>query len=98
MAVAEKVLAGLVVAVCLVLLVRLGLKPHLRYRFDQRAREAWQGLSGGARRLARRRPARPPSPEEAEKVAQEAIRRAQEGSWRGNVYTPKSFRKPRKPH
>ena len=35
----------------------------------------------------------------AEKAAEEAIRRARDGVERkGNVYTPKSFNKPRKPH
>jgi hypothetical protein len=44
---------------------------------------------GGAR--ARRRA--------AEREAQAAIERArQAGSWEGNVYRPKSFRGPRKPH
>lgn len=99
MAVADKVLAGLVLAVCLALLVRLALKPQWRYRFDQRARNVWQGIRRTFSRATQRKPARAPSPEEAAKVAEEAIRRAQEGSWRGNVYTPKSFKKPpRKPH
>jgi len=101
MAVAEKVMAGLVLAVCLVLLLRIFLSPRLRSRFDRSALNAWHRLRHGFGRLGRRRSARTsraPNPEEAAKVAEEAIRRAQEGSWRGNVYTPKSFRKPRKPH
>jgi hypothetical protein len=97
-AVAEKVMAGLVLAVCLVLLVRIFLGTRLRYRLDRSAVALWHRLQRGIGRLARRRRSRAPSPEDAVKAADEAIRRAQEGSWRGNVYTPKSFRKPRKPH
>ena len=98
MGVAEKVMAGLVLAVCLVLLVRIFLGPRLRYRLDRSATNAWHRLQRGIGRLTRRRRSRAPSAEDAAKAAEEAIRRAQEGSWRGNVYTPKSFRKPRKPH
>ena len=92
--VADKVLAGLVVAACLVLLLRLCLSARLRHRLDRSAVGAWHGTRQALRRIRYWRTSR----QEAARVAEEAIRRAQDGSWHGNVYTPKSFRKPRKPH
>ena len=90
----EAVFAVIAIAVCVVLLVRLMLGVPRRYRFDAFVRRAARGLrrTGGsiwhwrdARRDAQR----------ARKVADEAIRRARARSDRdGNVYTPKSFRKP----
>jgi 20S proteasome alpha/beta subunit len=38
------------------------------------------------------------SRKDAARLADEAIRRAKDGDWEGNVYKPKSFRRPRKPH
>lgn len=103
-----RVLAGLVLAACLVLLLRMALGARRRERFDA----AWRRLAG--RWL--RRPSGPPPPQaprvdpkEAARVADEAIRRAaRRGRWEGNVYKPDAFRPPdddrsehpdrRKPH
>lgn len=96
----EQLLAGLTLTVCAVLLVRLCLSPARRQRFD-RTVSAWGWtLRRGALQLWHWRAARRVARTEAEA----AIRRAQggraredEGEWTGNVYTPKSFRKPRRP-
>ena len=92
----EKTLAAVVLAVCALLLLRLVIGERRRYRLDaalrsagrtaQRAarsvQSAWRW--GGARRASK-------------KAAIEAIRRARDGAGvtrEGNVYKPKSFRKP----
>jgi hypothetical protein len=93
----EKIFPAIVVACCLVLLVRLVLGEGRRHRFD-RAVARWSRIAGSriqglftwnaSRRRARR-------------AAEEVIRRAREGGeWDGNVYRPKSFgkRKDRKIH
>ncbi len=99
----EKLFAGIVLAVCIVLMLRLVLGARRRARFDAAARRAWGNsqlfLSSAYHWRSHRR--------EAERTAEEVIRRAQErsansdsmdGEWEGNVYKPKSFRKPRKLH
>jgi hypothetical protein len=92
----EKLLAGLALAVCVAVLVRLALRPPRRQRFDRALLQVWQQLSTGTMNViqwpARRRAAR--------EAAQEVIRRAQNkptGQWKGNVYTPDSFGSERKP-
>jgi ABC-type transport system involved in cytochrome bd biosynthesis fused ATPase/permease subunit len=86
--------AGLVLALCIALLVRLCLSPARQRRVDAAARQAWwtirQRTLGALRWNASRKKARA--------ATDEALRRAREGEWQGNVYKPKSFRKPRKPH
>ena len=94
---AEKVIPAIVVAACLVLLLRLLLGEGRRHRFD-RAIVRWSRTArvrieslftwNASRRRARR-------------AAEEAIQRARDGGdWDGNVYRPKSFgkRKDRKIH
>ena len=94
----EKLFPAIVVAACLVLLLRLVLGERRRHRFDRAlarwSRNARQRIESlftwnGERRRARR-------------AAEEAIRRAREGGgeWDGNVYRPKSFdkKKDRKIH
>ena len=95
----EKILAAVVLGVCALLLVRLMLGERRRDRLDaalrsvarsaQRAARSVQSVQsawrwGGVRRASK-------------KAAIEAIRRARDGSGvtrEGNVYKPKSFRKP----
>ncbi len=90
----QPVFAGVVLAICLVLMVRLMLGTPRRYRFDTAvrritARQRRAGLSIWHGRDARR------EAERARKDADEAIQRARDrGEWDGNVYTPKAFRKP----
>lgn len=88
----EKLLAGIVLALCVGLFVRMLLPPWRRVRLD-----AWLGRCRATlRRRALavwhwRRTRR-----EARRAADEAIRRARGAGVErdGNVYKPKSFRKP----
>lgn len=89
LAVADKIIAALVLACCAVLMLRLVLGERRRGRFDAFWRRVWAKLRVGTLRLwhwpsARRR---------ARRDAEEAIRRARDGVWDGNVYKPKSFDK-----
>lgn len=90
----QQLLAATVATICLVLLARLMLAPPRRRAFDQFWRQLGARLSHRARSLLRGRKLQ----RRAEAEAQAAIRRASDGQWKGNVYTPKSFRRPRKPH
>lgn len=103
----EKLFAGVVLAVCVVLMLRLVLGARRRARFDAAARRAWgrsRHFFSSAYHWRRDR-------REAERTADEVIRRARGrsandsrnggdsgGEWEGNVYKPKSFRKPRNLH
>ena len=83
----ENVLAGTVLVVCAVMLLRLCLRARAQYRFDQAVRTVLHLPMWVVHRVR------------ASRGAAEAIRRAKSaGEWEGNVYTPKSFKRPRKPH
>ncbi|MET0335525.1 MAG: hypothetical protein ABW190_14735 [Rhizobacter sp.] len=88
----ETVTAAIVLAICLVFMIRLLVGPLHRARFDSWLRLAGLRLKHNWQRLAtrRRRPQK-----SAEQIAEEAIRRARgdDGHWEGNVYKPKSFSK-----
>ncbi|MDO9314617.1 MAG: hypothetical protein Q7T97_08745 [Burkholderiaceae bacterium] len=99
----EQLLAGFTATVCVVLLVRLCLGDARQRRFDNAVRSMGWKLRHGARQVWRAPAARRTAASEA----RSAIERARngrapvepnDGDWQGNVYTPKSFRKPRKPH
>ena len=99
MSVFQQVFTGLVLATCALLLFRLVIGERRRYRFDAAARRLWFALRRFGLALQRRllslwhwRSSR----RKAAQAAEEAIRRARsaDGSWDGNVYKPKSFRKP----
>lgn len=91
----EKSFAAIVLAVCVVMLLRMVIGERRRHRMDTVALRLWVGC----RRTVLRAWNWWPSRRQAAKVADEAIRRARsEGEWDGNVYRPRSFRKPRKPH
>ena len=95
MSMIEKLIAGTMAAVCLVLMVRLLLGRKRQQRLDRAVRYAWLVCRDFARSCWRWRSSR----KEAARQAQEAIERARKaGEWDGNVYTPKSFQRPRKPH
>ena len=103
----EKLLAGIVLAICAVLMLRLLIGARRRARFDTAVRRAWARIRwwlATAWHWRRRR-------REAQRAADAIIRRARgdtkgaedgddraDGQWEGNVYKPKSFRKPRKLH
>ncbi len=83
----EKILAGSLLAVCVVMLLRLCLSPQRQRQLD--------GLGHDLLHL----PARLVQRSQASRQAAEVIRRAKgDGDWKGNVYTPKSFKRPKKPH
>jgi hypothetical protein len=94
----EPVFAGVVFTLCVLALVRLVLPAAWRFRVDAALRRAWYWLRVKALTLWRW----PRMRREADRAARDAIerasRRATEGEWKGNVYEPKSFKKPKKPH
>lgn len=86
----EKGFAAIVLAACLVMLLRLALGARRRQRFDAVAIRIWLRLRGAALALWRW----PRSRREARKLADDAIRRASQGQWDGNVYRPEQFKRP----
>jgi hypothetical protein len=91
----EQLLAGLVLAACAVLLARLVLGERRRGRFDAAARRGAASLRRRALVVWHWRSRR----RQAQRAAADAIERARRaGEWDGNVYKPKSFKRPRKPH
>lgn len=96
-AIVEKVLAAIVVIGCVALLVRQFIGAPRRYRLDSAARRSARFVRATGWAIYRWPAARRAARLEAEA----AIRRARgddDGSWEGNVYRPKAFRKPRKLH
>ncbi len=105
----EKLLGGVGLLVCLALLLRMALPPARQAAFDAFWRRRWQGLRGlglrlrHARRrrtLAREQAAPGAHASDAAREAEAAIERARRAGVDrdGNVYRPKSFKGPRKPH
>ena len=94
-AVPEKIIAAILLAGCLVLLLRVFLGERRRARFDA-------AIARFSARIGRRTDtmiALPGARRRARREAEAAIRRAREGgTWDGNVYRPKSFKKDRKIH
>lgn len=99
---AEQGLAAVTLAACVVLGVRLCLNPSRRQHLDRALRGGVDTLRRHLGRLWRWPAARRQARAEAEAVIRRARggatpRAAEDGAWSGNVYTPKSFRKPRRP-
>jgi hypothetical protein len=87
----EKILPAVVLAVCVVFMARLLLGVRLRQRFDASARRSWHRTKGRALSIYHWRSSR----KIAAQAAEDAIQRAREGgTWEGNVYKPKSFKRP----
>jgi hypothetical protein len=86
----EKLFAGIVLAVCLSLLLRLVIGPQRRYRLDAFAVRSWQALRRGLLALWQG----PRKRREAKALAEDAIRRASQSQRDGNVYTPDRFKRP----
>jgi hypothetical protein len=88
----ETIFASTVLAICIALMIRLLVGPRHRYTIDAWARRAAQGTRLAALRIYHWRSSR----QVAKRVTEDAIRRAREdgGSWEGNVYKPKSFKRP----
>jgi hypothetical protein len=95
----EKLLAAVVLAVCVVFLVRLMLGARRQHQLDAAARRAGARVRHVVHAMWHWRSSR----KRAQRMADDAIRRAAshdrgDGHWDGNVFKPKSFRRPRKPH
>lgn len=99
----EQIIAGAALLTCAVMLARLAMSETRRYRFDRAMHQLWRRLRSIAIKVWNW----PRSRRAAAREAREAIERARnagrkandvDGEWKGNVYTPKSMRKPRKPH
>jgi hypothetical protein len=94
----QTLLAVFVIAVCVLLFARLWLSPRLRAKVDSAARRSFWRVRHDVVHAWRW----PASRRKAARIADAAIRRAREsridGTWDGNVYKPKSFKRPRKPH
>lgn len=91
----EQVLAGIVLAVCVALLLRMLLPERQRRRVDA----AWQRALQSGRQLVRRAWFWRRHRRSAAREAEEAIRRAQQGAERGgSVIHPDALKRPRKPH
>lgn len=100
------VLAAIGLAICIALAVHMALPYRLRARVDGAFSRLGGWLQGQIDRAVgwrrRQRQARFAALE-AERVIRRARESAQqngkiEGEWDGNVYRPKSFDKPKKPH
>lgn len=95
----ETLFASLGLFICVLLLVRMALRPRARERLDHvghTLRGQGVALYGRLAGLIRRRAPGPvrPDPKAARQLAQEAIRRARGGSstqgeWDGNVFRPR---------
>lgn len=92
----DKILASIILSVCLLLALRMCLDAERQQRFDAFWRRVWHGVRGAGLRLWHWRAARRTAVREAE--AEAVIARARQahkmaGHWDGNVYTPKRFDK-----
>jgi hypothetical protein len=93
--VVENVLAGLVLCVCGVLLVRLALGSYQRQRLDAAVARRFHASRHAVQEAWRWRGAK----RRAVREADDLIRRARHKARReGNVIHPESFETPRKPH
>jgi hypothetical protein len=86
----EKTFAAAMVAVCVLLLLRMLLRPRSRDRIDAVVRRGGERWSGRVRRLV----AWPAAEARARREAKEAIQRARRSAIEreGNVYRPKAFK------
>ena len=85
-----QVFAGITLALCAALFVRLLIGERRRSRLDAVLRRAARALRHRLLAMWHWRARR----EASKRAAEEAIRRAKGGTWEGNVYKPRSFRKP----
>jgi hypothetical protein len=91
----ELIVAGLVLALCAAMLLRMALPEGLRRRIDARLRGARTSAMAFSRRIRFWRQHK----RQAEREAEEAIRRASRKAERdGNVYRPDAMKRPRNPH
>ena len=88
----QNLLAAVIFIVCVISMIRLLVGARRRGRMDAFFIRSWLRIK---LLFSRRRPQK----KNPADLAEEAIRRAKDGgTWDGNVYKPKSFKGPRKPH
>lgn len=88
---AERIVAALIAAVCIVMLLRLAVGSRRQQKFDRAVRDAWLRTQKTFTRLYRRQATK----KEAEKATQEILQRLRQPVERsGNVITPKAFKRP----
>jgi hypothetical protein len=99
------VLAALGLATCIVLAIHMALPYRLRSRADAVLARlgAWlqvqvDGAVGWRRRQRQNRAAALEAERVIRRAQESALQGRVEGEWDGNVYRPKSFEKPKKPH
>ena len=89
----ETVVSIFILAVCIALMLRLMVGARRRQAIDAWARRSAYNVRSAALRIYHWRSAR----KVARQATEDAIRRARSddgGTWEGNVYKPKSFRRP----
>lgn len=98
-------LAVLGLATCIVLAIHMALPWRWRSRVDTQVRRlgAWcraqvDGLVGWRRRQRQTRAAALEAERVIRRARESALNTRVDGEWDGNVYRPKSFEKPKKPH
>lgn len=93
---ADRFIAGLIVLVCVIFLVRLLLPAAQQQRFDARLRRLWLGVVArfnDIRHWRTRQKSQQRIKANAEQAARAAIERARRGVERdGNVIRPKAFK------
>ena len=88
-----KLIAGLTLAVCMVLLLRLCIRARPRERVDASLRRAWSSTRRAAVNVWHWRAARRQAQQAADAAIQRAQRKAASAFERdGNVYKPDAFR------
>jgi hypothetical protein len=90
----DKAFAVLVFAVCIVMLARLLMGEPRRYRFDTAARRVGFAFKRRVFLAWHWRTSKRAAAQAAAEVIRRARQKDAQGEWDGNVYKPKSFRKP----
>lgn len=97
-----KVFAALGLLTCLVLALHMCLGRRQQLRLEAAWTRAWNWLfTRGLQRFnarERRRAAHEAALDAIERAKRSSDGGAKDGQWDGNVYRPKQFEKPRKPH
>ncbi|HEY8878719.1 MAG TPA: hypothetical protein VIN03_14220 [Roseateles sp.] len=101
----QTVLAATGLVVCIALGVHMALPYRARARVDAGVARlvGWMQLqmaraTGWRRRQRQTRAAALEAERVIRRARESALHDARDGSWDGNVYRPKSFEKPKKPH
>jgi len=90
----DKPLAALIFLVCIVMLARLLMGVQRRHRFDAAARRGWFATQRRVLLAWHWRASKRAAAQAADDVIRRARQKKDAGEWDGNVYKPKSFRKP----